>query len=49
MMTDEWFDQYLYQIAVPRNLVPKKLRDIFEQQQGDPVVLPLWDPFGSLA
>lgn len=47
-MTDEWFSMNVYQIVVDRALVPKKLRAIFEKDTPD-VVLPPWDPMGSLA
>lgn len=38
----------VYQVVVDRALVPRKLRDIFEKGVPD-VVLPPWDPMGSLA
>jgi len=47
IMTDEWFDQFVYQVVVPKALAPRELVEIFEG--GDPIVLPAWDPMGSLA
>ncbi|EAU91103.1 bleomycin hydrolase [Coprinopsis cinerea okayama7 len=47
IMTDEWFDQFVYQVVVPKALAPRELVQIFEG--GDPIVLPPWDPMGSLA
>lgn len=47
MMTDEWFSEYVFQIVVPKALAPKELAKIYED--GNPYVLPAWDPMGSLA
>lgn len=47
MMTDEWFSEYVFQIVVPKALAPKELVKVFED--GNPKVLPAWDPMGSLA
>jgi bleomycin hydrolase len=45
-MTSEWFDQYVFQIVINKNmLLPEEL----EIYQTDAIVVPLWDPFGSLA
>lgn len=45
-MTDEWFSEYMYQIVVDKNDLPPEIVSVFEQT---PVVLPAWDPMGSLA
>jgi bleomycin hydrolase len=47
VMTDRWFDEFVYQVVVPKTLAPKELVKVFES--GDRVVLPPWDPMGSLA
>jgi len=47
MMTDEWFSEYVFQIVVPKAFAPKELVKVFED--GNPHVLPAWDPMGSLA
>lgn len=45
-MMDEWFDEYLYEVIVRKEyLSPEVLRLL----DTEPVVLPLWDPMGSLA
>ena len=46
LMTDPWFDEYNYQLVVAKSKLEKKILDVLEQK---PVVLPPWDPMGSLA
>jgi bleomycin hydrolase len=45
-MDDSWFDEYVFEIAVPRSALPDELRSALGQ---DPIVLPAWDPMGALA
>ncbi|GAA5909933.1 hypothetical protein JCM5296_002537 [Sporobolomyces johnsonii] len=47
LMSDEWFDQFVYQIVADRKYIDRALVDVFEH--GEPTVLPPWDPMGSLA
>jgi len=47
VMTDRWFDEFVYQVVVPKTLAPKELVKVYESD--DKVVLPPWDPLGSLA
>lgn len=47
VMTDRWFDEFVYQVVVPKALAPKELVKVFES--GDKIVLSPWDPMGSLA
>ncbi|CAH7688265.1 bleomycin hydrolase [Phakopsora pachyrhizi] len=47
VMTNEWFDEFVYQIVLPKSYVTQKLRDVYEKSEA--TVLPLWDPMGSLA
>lgn len=42
VMTDAWFDQFVYQVVVPKGLAPKELVKVYEGEER--VVLPLWDP-----
>ena len=45
-MNDSWFDEYMFEIAAPKDYLTEKM------QAGlgtEPVVLPAWDPMGSLA
>jgi bleomycin hydrolase len=46
LMTDRWFGEYVYEIAVSRRHLPAELLAVLEQE---PVVLPPWDPMGALA
>lgn len=45
VMTDKWFDQFMYQIVVEKSTCP----DLVPVLEQEPVVLPAWDPMGSLA
>ena len=46
IMTDEWFDEYNYQIVVNRKYLSAEQQAMFDQA---PIVLKPWDPMGSLA
>ena len=46
IMTDAWFDEYMYEVLVRKELVPPAAIAALE---GAPIVLPPWDPMGSLA
>jgi bleomycin hydrolase len=45
-MSDAWFSEFTYQIVLEKSDVPEKILQVLEQT---PVVLPPWDPMGSLA
>jgi bleomycin hydrolase len=45
-MNDSWFDQFVFEIAARRDALPEELR---EAANAEPIVLPAWDPMGSLA
>jgi len=47
VMTDKWFDEYVFQVVVPRQLAAKDLVKVLDG--GNPTVLPAWDPMGALA
>jgi len=47
VMSDKWFEEFVYQVVVPKALAPKDLVAIFEGDEK--TVLPPWDPMGSLA
>lgn len=46
VMTDAWFDEFVYQVVVDPSFVSKETRDVLKMK---PKVLPLWDPMGALA
>ncbi|KAM5472249.1 bleomycin hydrolase [Microsporum audouinii] len=46
VMTDKWMDEFLFQVVVDRRYVAQNIRDVLKQR---PVVLPRWDPMGTLA
>ena len=46
MMTDEWFDEYTYEIVVDKKYLNKKLLKYLDT---DPIKLEPWDPMGALA
>lgn len=46
MMTDEWFDEYMYQIVVNKKYLPE---EIVREYESEPIMLEPWDPMGSLA
>jgi len=46
MMTDEWFDEYTYEIVVDKKYISKRLLQYLDME---PVVLAPWDPMGALA
>jgi len=45
-MNDSWFDEYVFEIAARRDALPEALRQALDTE---PIVLPAWDPMGSLA
>ncbi|KAI9503732.1 bleomycin hydrolase [Coemansia sp. RSA 1358] len=45
-MTDRWFDEFVYQIVLEKDDLPKEILDVLDQKA---VVLPPWDPMGALA
>jgi bleomycin hydrolase len=45
-MNDSWFDEYVFEIAARRDALPEDLRAALDTE---PIVLPAWDPMGSLA
>lgn len=41
IMTDRWFDEYMFRLVVNKKYAPAKVLDILKQK---PVALPAWDP-----
>ncbi len=46
LMTDEWFDEYLYEITIHKKYLPDELLKVLDTE---PIPLPPWDPMGALA
>lgn len=47
VMTDAWFDQYVFQVVTNKKYVEKKLYNIWKEKKYN--ILPIYDPMGSLA
>ncbi len=45
-MNDSWYDEYMFEIAAPKKYLTEKMLAGLESE---PIVLPAWDPMGSLA
>ncbi len=45
IMTDEWFDEYMFRLVVDKRYVPAKTLELMKQK---PTLLPAWDPLFSL-
>ncbi len=41
IMTDDWFDEYMFRLVVEKKYVPQNILDILRQK---PTLLPAWDP-----
>lgn len=46
LMTADWFRQYGYEVVVDKKYVSEDVMKVFNTK---PIVLPAWDPMGSLA
>ena len=46
IMTDAWFDEYMFEVAIHKKHLPKKVLEVLKQPA---IVLDPWDPLGSLA
>mgnify|MGYP000032797359 FL=1 len=45
-MSDDWFTEYVYEVAVPKALLPAEYLKALEEPA---TMLPAWDPMGALA
>ena len=41
IMTDEWFNEYMFRLVVEKKYVPE---DVLKMLDQDPIMLPAWDP-----
>ena len=46
LMTDAWFDEYMYQVVVQKKYLSEEILAAYESE---PIALEPWDPMGSLA
>ncbi|KAH6647087.1 peptidase C1-like family protein [Truncatella angustata] len=46
VMSDAWMDEFTYQAVVDPRFLTREVKDVLKKE---PIVLPLWDPMGSLA
>lgn len=46
VMSDRWFDEFMYQIVVNRKYLPE---EYLKEYESEPIMLEPWDPMGSLA
>ena len=46
VMSDAWFDEYMYQIVVNKKYLPE---EFLKEYESEPILLEPWDPTGSLA
>ena len=46
VMSDDWMEEFCYQIVVNKKYLPKDLQEILKEE---PTVLAPWDPMGALA
>ena len=44
IMTDEWFNEYMFRVVVEKQYVPADVLKMLEQK---PILLPAWDPMFS--
>lgn len=45
-MSASWFKEYVFEVVVDKKYVNPEVLDVFKQS---PVILPAWDPMGTLA
>ena len=41
IMTDSWFDEYVFRLVVNKKYIPQNILDMSKQK---PTMLPAWDP-----
>lgn len=46
IMTDDWFNEYLYEVVVDKKYLSKEVLAVLDQE---PIALEAWDPMGALA
>ncbi|KAL1502793.1 hypothetical protein ABEB36_007888 [Hypothenemus hampei] len=46
LMTADWFKEFTFEVVVDKKYVSEEVLNVFQQE---PIVLPAWDPMGTLA
>ena len=49
VMSDSWFDKFVYQAVINKKYLSDDLKKTFEEGSKDPIQLLPWDPMGALA
>ncbi|WEV38316.1 aminopeptidase C [Lactobacillus sp. ESL0680] len=49
VMSDSWFDSFVYQAVINKKFLPDDLKKAFDEGSKDPIQLLPWDPMGALA
>jgi bleomycin hydrolase len=44
IMTDKWFDEYMFRLVVNKKYITSKVKNVLKQK---PTLLPAWDPMFS--
>jgi bleomycin hydrolase len=45
IMTDQWFDEYMFRLVVDKKYIPAYIQSLLEQK---PIMLPPWDPMFAM-
>ncbi|XP_037292657.1 bleomycin hydrolase isoform X2 [Manduca sexta] len=46
LLTEPWFREFVFEVVIDKKYVPSEVLDVFKQEA---IVLPAWDPMGTLA
>lgn len=46
VLTADWFHEFVFEAVIDKKYLPPAVMDVFKQE---PIVLPAWDPMGTLA
>ena len=49
VMSDKWFDSFVYQAVINKKFVPDDLKKAYDEGKKNPIQLLPWDPMGALA
>ena len=49
VMSDSWFDKFVYQAVINKKYLSDDLKKTFEEGSKEPIQLLPWDPMGALA